>query len=452
MHKVLYHYDIYPKVFLGDCEQTVTIQPLGTHVKFRSDVEYQVEIIAVAEGNQRFFPERNSSRYINVKISEDGCLRICTVWNGEGEHLIFVREEKETNPILRCSVYSLYSDMAGRIPLRGDLHMHTCESDGKEGPAFVAAHYRGYGYDFLAITDHYSYYPSLEAMEALDGVSDFTLVPGEEVHSPFNDLHYVNFGGTYSINALITPNPNQKKAGDDLKYRSINGVAPETMSKDEFKEMLHQRAKTVELEHESERLWYVNLEWIYEHIKKNEGLGIFVHPDWRCPAVHVPEEFTEFIYKKRPFDAFEVLGGESMFSHNGYQTAFYYEMKAQGYDYPIVGSTDSHGCTEYNANACICSTIVFAKENTKEALIQAIKEKHSVAVDTISKEYRLVGDYRLMKYASFLMEYYFPLHDEVCKAEGYYLGRYLAGDEKAKEILAAMKGQIPAMQQKYIAV
>lgn len=32
------------------------------------------------------------------------------------------------------------------------------------------------------------------------------------------------------------------------------------------------------------------------------------------------------------------------------------------------------------------------------------------------------------------------------------MGRVLAGDEKAKEILATMKGQIPKMQKKYFAV
>ena len=37
----------------------------------------------------------------------------------------------------------------------------------------------------------------------------------------------------------------------------------------------------------------------------------------------------------------------------------------------------------------MASTFVFAKENTREALISAIKEEYSLAVDTISKEFRL---------------------------------------------------------------
>jgi hypothetical protein len=127
-------------------------------------------------------------------------------------------------------------------------------------------------------------------------------------------------------------------------------------------------------------------------------------------------------------------------------------MRAKGIDLPIVGSTDSHGSTEHNRNATLASTIVFAKSNTREDLISAIKDKYSVAVDTISDEYRLVGDYRLVKYVSFLLENYFPLHDLACRAEGYYMNLYSQGDERAASVLEAMKGQIPEMQSRYFEV
>ena len=114
-------------------------------------------------------------------------------------------------------------------------------------------------------------------------------------------------------------------------------------------------------------------------------------------------------------------------------------------------------CRKTNAlivsrNADICSTIVFAKANERVALIDAIKKKYSLAVDTISKEYRLVGDFRLIKYGSFLMENYFPLHDLACEAEGYYMNRYIAGDARAVTILKAMKGQQAEMMEKYFKV
>lgn len=330
--------------------------------------------------------------------------------------------------------------------------MHTCRSDGREAPEIVAANYRGHGYDFTVISDHKRYYPSLEAKAIFDEISDLNIVPGEEIHLPLNDVHYVNFGGTFSVNALVTPSRNQEKNGDDLSWRSLNGTAPDPMTEEEFVAMIEERAKKVPRKNRSERLSFAVMEWIHEQVRAADGLGIFPHPYWLCQMMQLPEDYTEFIYEKAPFDAFEVLGGENIYSHNGFQTGFYYEMKAKGIDHPIVGSTDSHGSTEHNRNALICSTIVFAHENTREDLIFSIKEKYSVAVDTISKEYRLVGDFRWIKYGSFLMEHYFPLHDRACAAEGYYMNRYLAGDPRAEDVLRSMKGQIPEMQKKYFNV
>ena len=329
--------------------------------------------------------------------------------------------------------------------------MHTCRSDGGEAPATVAANYRGHGYDFTVISDHHRYYPSLEAIEYYGDLTDLTIVPGEEVHLPLNDVHYVNFGGSYSINALVKPSANDEQ-GDDLAHRSLDGKAPEPMTREAFLEMIRERAKAVPREYESERLSFAVMQWIYEHMQANGGLGIFPHPYWLCQMMQLPEDYTEFIYKEAPFDAFEVLGGENYYQHNGFQTGLYYEMKAKGIDHPVVGSTDTHGSTEHNRNALICSTIVFSKANTREELIDAIKNKYSIAVDSISKEYRLVGDFRLMKYASFLIENYFPIHDLACRAEGYYMNRYIAGDKRALDVLKAMKGQIPEMQKKYFEV
>ncbi len=451
MKQVFYDYDIYPKVFLGDRETTVTVQPLGINTAFKPDKTYTAQVLRVNQGNVHTYSERNGRTTLSVSPDTDGCLRITAFFAGEGEYYINLLDGDRL--FCTLSVYSLAEDMAGRIPQRGDLHLHTCRSDGHDDPVNVVANYRGHGYDFMVISDHNRYYPSLEAIRRYGDISDVTIIPGEEVHLPLNDVHYVNFGGSYSINALISGRPNQEKAGDDLAWRSLDGNAPNPMSHEEFVAMIEERAEQVPLIHRSERLSYAVLEWTYEHMQANGGLGIFPHPYWLCQLMQLPEEYTEFIYKNKPFDAFEVLGGENYYQHNGFQTALYYDMKAKGYDYPVVGSTDSHNSSaENNRNSLICSTIVFTKKNTREELIAAIKDKYSVAVDTISTEYRLVGDFRWIRYGSFLMENYFPLHDEACRSEGYYLRRHFAGDQQATAVLAAMKGQLPALQKKYFAV
>ena len=452
MKEVLYDYDIYPKVFLGDREQTVTVQPLGAHASVDPGTLCDIQIRKVSCDNYMAYPERACHADLAATVCEDGCLRFSAFFSGEGEYFIYINDRRTPERKIQISVYSLLPDMAGRYPYRGDLHLHTCRSDGKEAPATVAANYRGHGYDFMAMTDHHRYYPSLEAMNAWDGLTDLTLVPGEEVQLPLIDAHYINFGGSYSINALISPNHNQEKGGDDLNYRSLDGKAPDVMSLNEFEAMIQEKAKDIPLENETERRSFAILQWIYSHIRAGGGLGVFPHPYWLCPVMQMPEEYTEFVYRQGPFDAFEVLGGERYYAQNGFQTGFYYEMKAKGIDRAVVGSTDSHGSTEYNPGALICSTVVFAKENTREALVEAIRDKYSLAVDTNNCDYRLVGDFRLMKYGSFLMENYFPLHDFACRAEGYYMNRYLAGDERALEVLRAMKGQIPAMLKKYFAL
>lgn len=449
----LYDYDLYPKVVLADRESKITIKPLGDHVAFAKGREYTLHIYRSIDANPEQFPERCGRRELTLTPDESGNLVFSAAFSGECEHYLhlFLDDERRRRVVL--NLYSLAPDMAGRVPLRGDLHMHSCRSDGKEGPAVVTANYRGHGYDFFALTDHHRYYPSLEVMEFYRDLTDFNLVPGEEVHLPLNPGHYVNFGGTFSVNALVTPSKNEEKAGEDLAWRSLDGKAPETMTLDEYTEMVKKRAESVGLENESERLAYAAMEWIYEQVKDAGGLAIFPHPYWITRgAMSIPDEYTYYVLENHPFDAFEVLGGERYFQHNGYQTSLYYETRAKGIDLPVVGSTDSHGSTEHNKNATLASTIVFAKANTREDLISSIKEKYSVAVDTISDEYRLVGDFRLVKYGSFLLENYFPLHDLACKAEGYYMKQYATGDENAKAVLAAMRGQIPAMLKKYFDV
>lgn len=451
MKPVLYDYDIYPKAFLGDAEKTVTIEPLGDHAAFTPGKSYTAQILKVNQGNAGTYPERSGRSTVTVTPDDDGCLRITTFFEGEGEHYINILEDGRCRCTL--SVYSLAQDMAGRIPQRGDLHLHTRRSDGNQSPVIVASNYRGYGYDFTVISDHNRYYPSLEAIRAFGDISDLAIIPGEEVHLPLNDVHYINFGGTYSINALVAGGPNDEKAGGDLAWRSLDGVAPERMSNEEYHAMIRERAKRVPLANESERLSYAVLEWTYEHMQKNGGLGVFVHPYWLCQCMQLPEEYTEFIYENHPFDAFEVCGGEHYFGQNGFQTSLYYEMRAKGIDTAAIGATDSHSShAEHNRNALICSTIVFAESNTREGLVQAIKDKYSVAVDTISPEYRLVGDFRWVRYGAFLMENYYPLHDLVCATEGHYLKRHFNGDKRATAVLATMKGQIPELQKKYFDV
>ncbi|MBR6005859.1 MAG: hypothetical protein IK063_06510, partial [Clostridia bacterium] len=85
--------------------------------------------------------------------------------------------------------------------------------------------------------------------------------------------------------------------------------------------------------------------------------------------------------------------------------------------------------------------------------IASIKDFYSIAIDTINEDFRLVGDYRLAKYATFLLKYYFPLHDELCKEEGRLMKQYATGTaaEKAEalEVLKLIGGRVQKHREKY---
>ncbi len=456
MKQELYNYDVFPKVILAGKENTITIKPLGIHAGIIARENYTLVITGVEEGDPALYPEWECRSILPVQADEDNCIRFTYVFPHEEEYFLslFRGTLEDEKPVMRESVYALAEDMKGRYPFRGDLHVHTCRSDGKEDPAMVCANYRGFGYDFMIISDHRRYYPSLEARKAFEGVApSFTILPGEEVQLPLTDIHIINVGGRYSINALIDGNRNQAERGDDPAFRSLNGNCPPVLSREEYEKQVKDIAKADWFGAETPNTSYAACVWAFDHIREAGGMSVFCHPYWRRKwAYQIPEKFLSVMLDNHPFDALEVLGGERYYEHNGFHTIRYYEEVAKGTNFPIVGSTDTHGSTEHNIGGFICSTIVFAPENTKEGLTGAIKEQYSLAVDTISKEFRLVGSLRLQKYACFLMNCYFPLHDRLCAIEGEYMRWYAVGEEKAKARLDMISDDVTDLMKKYIAV
>ena len=459
MKKELHDFEITPICFLTGRDVTLSLRATNEKRLLRAGREYSVIILEFSRSEEERFSGTGCTRTLDLTADGDNVLRIRASFEREGMYLIHVKDRVEDRGIGEFRVYALDEDMKGLYPFRGDFHMHTNRSDGNEDPYTVASNYRESGYDFTIISDHRKYYPSLEARAKFrfgsddsSPLTDMLILCGEEVHLPLNDVHYISCGCEYSINALVTPNSNQDYLGDDPAGRSWHGACPPTVTREEYISIIRERAEKIKWPRESERLSMASTEWIYEKVREGGGLGIFVHPYWMCSTMQISEDYLNFLYERKPFDAFEVLGGENYYQQNGFQTQFYYENKARGFDYPVVGSTDSHGSTVMNRNSMICSTIVFSKENKTEEIKDAVRKGYSVAVDTISREYRLVGDFRLVKYASFLMENWFPLHDRLCASQGTYMREFVLGNPQAENILLALKGQLPAMQSRFFAL
>ncbi|CAN5804049.1 CehA/McbA family metallohydrolase [soil metagenome] len=81
-------------------------------------------------------------------------------------------------------MHNLPFDKPGRF-WRGNLHTHSTRSDGALAVPEVVAAYRGQGYDFLAVTDHFMErfgYPIVDTREYRTG--SFTTMLGAELHAP----------------------------------------------------------------------------------------------------------------------------------------------------------------------------------------------------------------------------------------------------------------------------
>lgn len=472
MNSLIKNYDIYPKVIKTNTPVTIHIKPHG--VRPFNNGEYKIAVCALSEGGTYYFPERiKGNAEFTTTLDENGILSFTYDFPLEGQY--FVRVFQNNSRILQHSVYAVDEDLAGRIPRLGDLHLHTCRSDGRELPETVAANYRAFGYDFLAITDHHRYYPSLEAMYSYKDVDHaLTMVPGEEVQMSRNFAHLINFGGKFSINSLIKDtSPTQDEIDslvrpgvtkEDVAKFALRALdeanCPEQMTHDEFyaqvDEIVNNITVPADMDTYVEKFTYASCLWVFDKIREADGLSIFAHPYWISDMFQLSESFTDHMLKEHPFDAFEVLGGERYYEQNGYQTAKYYSTRSEGYDYAIVGSTDSHSSNSENAGAYVARTMVFPVANERKALIEAIKDKYSVAIDGILSEPRLVGDFRLIKYTWFLLENYFPLHNKIANEDGRAMLEYCLADNPDDKALyarriAECKQEMKRLEEKYFA-
>jgi hypothetical protein len=410
------YFDITPRIVRAGSPAVVTVRPLFDHVRFNGSEPVQVALIPLegTAGMMRWegWPRR--------KIQpEGGVLRIACEFGGEQEYLLVIEREGKT--LAEFRLFALEADLFARRPFKGDFHMHTHHSDGVESPAYVAAACRKIGIDFMAITDHARYFPSLEAIQAFDGVqTDLRIYPGEEVHPPENPVHMLNFGGSFSINELFRQE----------RYRGeVQAIADRLTG---FPEGM-------------ERYQYASCVWCFEQIRAAGGLGVFCHPYWYSRQRYdVPVALTDQLFERQPYAALELIGGYHRFEieSNTLQVARYQEERARGKRIPIVGVSDSHGC-ETGALFGWYYTVAFAPSSDLPDLVGSIQDLYSVAVEALPGETaRAYGPFRLVRYAQFLMREVFPAHDDLCREEGRLLLAHAAGDPRAAAALAGLKGRV----------
>ncbi|OQB99742.1 MAG: DNA polymerase/3'-5' exonuclease PolX [Candidatus Hydrogenedentes bacterium ADurb.Bin101] len=418
------YYEVWPRIVPANQESTVEIVPIHEHAQFKEDCSYELTYAPMIASPQQGGWAAGKKMAV---VPENGRIRITTLFEGEQEHAFIIEstcgDKKRTLGDFR--VYSVAEDLYGLRPYKGDFHMHSHYSDGVESPAYVAGACRRAGLHFMALTDHRHYASSLQARDAFAGVPvDLRIYPGEEVHSPDNKVHIVNFGGNAGVTELYKD--------DETAYREqvaalMESLPPTPPAVDRFQ--------------------FAACRWVIDRIHERNGMAMFAHPYWVTGnRNNVDEALVDYVFEIQMFDAFELISGddrEGILANdiNGLQVARYEEERAKGRRIPVCGISDTHGIERSEAFGRYF-TLCFAPSPELADLIAAIKDLRSVAVECAGGDMqRAYGPYRLVRYAHFLLREVLPQHDEMCFEEGRLMIQHAAGDPSAAAKLALLQGQ-----------
>ncbi len=412
----------FPSVVPAGKVSTVTIFPCDISRRFREELSYEVGIIGLSDDMLSYYNKLPLNLPYRVK---DGVLQVEYEFTREQEYEISFCVKGEKPQVL--SVYALEEDLYACRPLKGDLHTHSYYSDGNDGVATVAANYREQGFDFFALTDHNRMYPSHFAAKLWEGVElGIHIMAGEEVHTPGSLLHIVNVGAKESVCDKYVRDPEGYERAVDEIEKQLSHV-PEAYR------------RRVAMAH-----------WACREIQAADGVAILAHPYWKPYKYNVSDEFCACLFGEELFDAFEVMGGVSSRACN-LQLALWQEQRMKGHELSVVGSSDSHNHSFDGTVFGHRFTVVFSKENSTEAILEAVRRGNCVAAElpiSDDKDVRFYGDLRLVSFSHFLFRHYFDKTLELCRAEGALMQRYAAGEEVG-ELLSALAPSVEHFYQRF---
>ena len=413
-------YEILPKVICAGRKTSISIRGLYAGMRFNEGEVYKVDVYAMES-----YGERKQSFDVTAK---DGMLTWTHTYTGEQEYLIYV-DLKNKEP-MRFNVYVVEEDLYNRFAYKGDLHMHSMYSDGFDDPAYIACISRREGFDFIALTDHNQYKPSLEQIAAFEGAPlDLKIYRGEEVHpDEFGEekvegvvtrMHFLSINGSFGIT--------------DLQVEEKEKVEEEVYA---IKESLSDLPEGVN------KLRYAKALWVAKKAKEAGGLSVLCHIYWAVKyGYYMDMPLIEKIMDDRLFDAFELISGYDTWDteSNLLQVTKYYEYAAKGNRMSVIGVSDEHG-TEAGRYFGWYYTIVFAPSAEFDDVADAIRKGYSVAVEKMPGENeRIYGEHRFVKFAMFLVREVFPKHDRLCAREGLAMEEFIENGDT--DLLYSYKGK-----------
>ena len=344
----------------------------------------------------------------------DGKLYLEQRFATPGEYLLDVGwDDDAAPPLVTACLFALPEELARLRPYRGDLHIHTCFSDGAAPPLAMAVTGRKLGLDYLAITDHNRLQPSLDVIAQMAGIGmDLLALPGEEVS--LEGSHVVAINTRQAVyEQMQEPRLAAKLAAGTLPVGAVAGLqAP----------------------------GYTRTKWVIEEIRRQGGLSILAHPYWVAGRrFHLHRPLYEQLLRERCFDAVELLGDVD-FEGNVLSIARYADELARGWQMPIVADSDTHRMEHTFGRYW---TTVFAEACTVDGVLDAIRSRRAVACERHPGEpLRVFGPFALVEYALFLYREFFPLHDALCDEEGNLALRKITGEPGLEGKLADVRTRL----------
>lgn len=325
--------------------------------------------------------------------------------------VFFLKQEgKKDKKLGEIAVFSANKNLFNLRPFKGEIHLHSTNSDGADPIEKVGLECLKHGYDFMSLSDHGKYESSLALIEQFKSFPlTMKIYMAEEVH-PNGAVHIHSFGAKKSITNWIK--------NENAAYKSAVEACKNALSAD-----LPPDSRTI----------LAQTEVVVKKIKSLGGVAIFNHPYW-IPnnRFTVSNEVRNALYNSFLFDAIEVCNGLSEKGNNNILSI------AQANDVQMrtskvvnmIGNSDAHSVK----NISTSYTIAFAPQNTLEDIQNAMRTGKTLAVQNAKNNVLVCGQFEYVDYAYFLLTWFYPAHDAICEAESLVLADVLADKADAKNL------------------
>ena len=395
------YFDVHPKIVRAGYKATVTVSTkyITKYPQFLLTGVYLVMVGPILD----FDIDITNFQSTNPQLIEavDGELKFDYYYESEQDYYVRIWQQdsngENRNLILNTVIYALEDDLYNLIPLKGNTHLHSCFSDGLEEPLLHIGAALKHGFDFIALTDHNNYEGSQKAKFYLDKLgftnigNQLTVINGEEFSCSYQPMHIISLGATKAI-------PSDFYIKDDVP----------------------------QLESSEEKIaWIIEqLIKLCEEIHKYDGVVVLCHPYWKPIYDYVrldaPYRLIKRFLETGKIDAFEVVGGSPKNQNIVSQQQNMLAQESLRFcprKYAFLGQSDSHVVNDED-ESCIFGykyTIAFCKDNSRDSILDCIRNDMTVAVEETDGKCEYFGSLRLVNFCRFLEKEYFPKQKDVKK-------------------------------------